>query len=296
MSLIDGKIISDDILSKIKLEINRYISIGIPTLAVIQVGDKRESSIYIKKKCEACKNVGIESIVHNLDTNIVDNDICELIEKLNNYKGINGILVQLPMPEHLNEELILQKINYTKDIDGFHPQNIGNLAINNRTPNFISCTALGCIELLLHENVKLEGRHAVIIGKSNIVGLPLSLLLMKANATVTVCHDKTENIKEHTNKADILISACGQPEMIKSDWIKKDVVIIDVGINPKEDKGKKSGYRLVGDVDYNDVKDKVSKITPVPGGVGPMTVAILLSNTLKAFKQQNNIHVDFVID
>lgn len=296
MLLINGKKLSDSILSSIKLEVSKYVHIGIPMIAVIQVGNKKESTIYIKKKCETSKEVGIDSILYNLNVDITDNDICDLIEKLNKDQKINGILVQLPIPEHLNEELILQKINYTKDVDGFHPQNMGNLAMNNRTPNFISCTALGCIELLAQENIELEGKHVVIIGKSNIVGLPLSLLLMKANATVTVCHDKTKNIKEHTNKADILISACGQAEMIKSDWIKKDVVIIDVGINPKEDKSKKSGYRLVGDVDYNDVKDKVSKITPVPGGVGPMTVAILLSNTLKAFKQQNNIHTDFVID
>jgi len=289
MSIINGKLIADKILLEIKTEINEYIHVGKPKLAVIQIGKKKAASIYIEKKREACRQTGLDSIVYNLESDIINDDIYKLIDKLNNDNTINGILVQLPIPTHLNEKIILNKINYLKDIDGFHPQNMGNLAMNNRSPEFISCTPQGCLELLLRENINIEGKHAVIIGKSNIVGLPMALLLMKENATVTVCHNKTENIKEHTRAADILISACGQAEMIKSDWVKDGVVIIDVGINHKEDNSKKDGYKLVGDVDFDNVKDKVSKITPVPGGVGPMTVAMLLSNTLKAFKQQNNI-------
>ncbi len=288
MTIINGKAIADKILLEIETEIDELIKK--PILAVIQIGDKKESSIYIKKKREACELVGIESQIFNFDTDVTNNEINDLIDHLNNNVDINGILVQLPIPEHLDEELILSKINYLKDVDGFHPQNMGNLAMNNRISQFIPCTPKGCLELLKRENIKLEGKHAVIIGKSNIVGLPMSLLLMKENATVTVCHDKTENIKEHTMKADILVSACGQAEMIKSNWVKDGVVIIDIGINPKKDLSKKNGYRLVGDVDFNDVKDKASKITPVPGGVGPMTVAILLSNTLKAYKIQKDLN------
>ena len=287
MTIINGKEIADTILLEIKTEIEKLLNK--PVLAVIQIGDKKESSIYIKKKREACELVGIKSQVINFDTNVTNDEICNQIDNLNNNTNINGILIQLPIPEYLNEVLVLGRINYLKDVDGFHPHNMGNLAMNDRIPPLIPCTPNGCLELLKREGVEIEGKHAVIVGKSNIVGLPMSLLLMKENATVTVCHDKTKNIKEHTMKADILITACGQPKMIKSDWIKSDVVIIDIGINPIKDNSKKNGYRLVGDVDFNDVQEKADKITPVPCGVGPMTVAMLLSNTLKAYKMQNNL-------
>lgn len=287
MSIINGKEISNHILCQIKNKIEKnQIK---PILAVIQIGNNKESSIYIEKKREACNKVGITSKIYNLDIDIVNNEIYKLIDRLNQDKTINGILVQLPISEHLDQNKILNRINPLKDIDGFHPENMGNLAMNNRTPLFVPCTPRGCLELLKRENVNLEGKHVVIIGKSNIVGLPMALLLMKHNATVTVCDDKTENIKQHTCSADILISACGQAEMIKSDWIKDDVIIIDVGINPIKDDTKKNGYRLVGDVDFNSVKNKASKITPVPGGVGPMTVSMLLSNTLDAYLLQNPI-------
>lgn len=287
MSIINGKEISNHILCQIKNKIEKnQIK---PILAVIQIGNNKESSIYIEKKREACNKVGITSKIYNLDIDIVNNEIYKLIDGLNQDKTINGILVQLPISEHLDQNKILNRINPLKDIDGFHPENMGNLAMNNRTPLFVPCTPRGCLELLKRENVNLEGKHVVIIGKSNIVGLPMALLLMKHNATVTVCDDKTENIKQHTCSADILISACGQAEMIKSDWIKDDVIIIDVGINPIKDNTKKNGYRLVGDVDFNSVKNKASKITPVPGGVGPMTVSMLLSNTLDAYLLQNPI-------
>jgi 5,10-methylene-tetrahydrofolate dehydrogenase/methenyl tetrahydrofolate cyclohydrolase len=289
VNIINGKQISTLILKEIQDKIEKNKIHGSPGLAVIQIGEKKESSIYIKKKREACEKVGIISKIYNLEDNITEKDICNLIEELNTDHSINGILIQLPIPKHLNESYILNKIDYLKDVDGFCAENIGNLALNHGLPKFIPCTPLGCIELLIRENITITGKHVVIIGKSNIVGLPMALLMMNELATVTVCHDKTENIKEHTKKADILISACGQAEMIKKDWLKEGVIVIDVGINPIVDETKKSGYRLVGDVDFDDVKEIASKITPVPGCVGPMTVAMLLSNTLQAFKYQNNI-------
>jgi len=286
-NIIDGKAIANTILDEIQTSIGYLPKSSRPGLAVIQIGDKQESSIYITKKSDACKKVGIKSFIHKLSINTNNEEVCELINKLNKDNTVHGILVQLPMPEQLDEETILDKISYLKDVDGFNPLNIGNLALNNRLPDFISCTPRGCLELLLRENIKIEGKHVVIIGKSNIVGLPMALLMMKHDATVTICHSKTENIKEITKQADILISACGQSEMIKSNWVKDGVVIIDVGINTKPDLSKKSGYKIVGDVDFEDVKHKASKITPVPGGVGPMTVAMLLLNTLYSFNNFN---------
>jgi 5,10-methylene-tetrahydrofolate dehydrogenase/methenyl tetrahydrofolate cyclohydrolase len=285
-NIINGKKIADTILNEIREEIDKYKTLNNPKLAVIQVGNKTASSIYIKKKCEACEKVGIDSKIYYLEDTIVEEDLNNLIDKLNNDTNINGILVQLPIPKHLNESLIMSKIDYSKDVDGFHSQNIGNLAMEKREPLFIPCTPLGCLELLKREQITIKGKHAVIVGKSNIVGMPMALLLLKEMATVTVCHIETTNIINHLKIADIIISACGQAEMIKKDWIKDDVVIIDVGMNSIPDNNKKSGYRLVGDVDFENVKMIASKITPVPGGVGPMTVAMLLSNTLKAFKYQ----------
>lgn len=286
-NIIDGKAIANTILDEIQTSIGYLPKDKYPGLAVIQIGDKQESSIYITKKSDACKKVGIKSFIHKLSINTNNEEVCELINKLNKDNTVHGILVQLPIPEQLDEETILDKISYLKDVDGFNPLNIGNLALNNRLPDFISCTPRGCLELLLRENIKIEGKHVVIIGKSNIVGLPMALLMMKHDATVTICHSKTENIKEITKQADILISACGQSEMIKSNWVKDGVVIIDVGINTKPDLSKKSGYKIVGDVDFEDVKHKASKITPVPGGMGPMTVAMLLLNTLYSFNNFN---------
>lgn len=290
-NIIDGKTISDLILNEIKYEIEKYKNIGKPGLAVIQIGDKKESSIYIKKKCEACSLVGINSKIYKLDDTVNEKEVYDLINNLNEDKNINGILVQLPIPQHLDENYILSKINYFKDIDGFHPQNIGNLALEKRTPHYIPCTPLGCLELLKREKIEIKGKHAVVVGKSNIVGLPMALLLLKEMATVTVCHIETVNIIEHLKTADIVISACGKAQMIKREWLKKGVIIIDVGMNSIIDNNKKSGYRLVGDVDFENVKEIADKITPVPGGVGPMTVSMLLSNTLKAFIYQNDIKV-----
>ena len=288
--IIDGKYISQQIISSINDEACQYSHCGKPGLAVIQIGDKLESSVYIKKKCEACADIGFYSEVHKLGEDATDDNVISLINNLNANKRMNGILVQLPLPKHLNEAKIMNHIAYDKDIDGFHAQNMGELAMTNREPAFVPCTPLGCLEILKHENIKLTGSHVVVIGKSNIVGLPISLLLLKEGATVTICHIDTKDLQSHTKRADIVITACGQPEMIKKDWVKEGVVVIDVGTNFIPDSTKKSGRKLVGDVDFNEVKDVAHKISPVPGGVGPLTVAMLLSNTLKAFKMQNGLN------
>ena len=289
-NIIDGKSISNKIIVCLNNEIQRYTEYGTPGLAVIQIGDKLESSVYIKKKCEACAGLGFYSEVHKIGADATDGIVISLINELNANSKINGILVQLPLPKHLNEAKILNQIAYNKDVDGFHAQNMGELAMKAREPAFVPCTPLGCLKILEHENIKLRGALVVVIGNSNIVGLPISLLLLKEGATVTVCHIDTKDLRLHTKQADIIITACGQPEMIKKDWVKEGVVIIDVGTNFIPDSSKKSGKKLVGDVDFNEVKDIVHKISPVPGGVGPMTVAMLLSNTLKAFKSQNGLN------
>ena len=287
--IINGKKISHKILKEIEEEIIHYSHIGKPGLAVIQIGNRSDSTIYIRKKAEACKLVGIESKIYNFETTVSINEVCSLLFRLNNDDDVNGILVQLPIPDHLNNEEILSKISYRKDVDGFHVRNIGSLAMSGRTPYFVPCTPLGCLELLKQYNITIEGKHAVIVGKSNIVGLPMSLLLLKNQATVTICHSETKDIVNHLKTADIVVSACGCPRMIKKEWLKEGVVVIDVGINSIPDSTRKRGYRLVGDVDFENVKEIASAITPVPGGVGPMTVAMLLRNTLDGFKRQNCI-------
>ena len=282
--IINGAEISKQILQEVADEIKSFKQIGIPGVAVVQIGNRVDSNVYVSKKCEACKRVGMNSVIHKLDETSTNDDVYKLIELLNLDTKIHGILVQLPLPSHLNEEKILSKISYLKDVDGFHARNIGNLAMEGREPKFVPCTPLGCLELLKREKIEIKGKHAVIIGKSNIVGLPMALILMKELATVSVCHKDTVDIEKHTRMADILVSACGQAEMIKKDWLKEGVVIIDVGINSIPDPSKARGYRLVGDIDFNEVKDIASAITPVPGGVGPMTVAMLIKNTLEGFK------------
>ena len=286
-TIINGKIIAKQILNEIAEDIKTLPAK--PVLAVIQIGDRKDSTIYIRKKRESCELVGIESRVYNFKTTVSTDEVCSLLFRLNNDEEVNGILVQLPIPEHFNQEEILSKISYRKDVDGFHVRNMGSLAMSGRTPYFVPCTPLGCFELLKRYNIKIEGKHVVIIGKSNIVGLPMTLLMMKEMATVTVCHIKTENIQKHTKMADIVVSACGCPRMIKKDWLKEGVVVIDIGINSIPDSTRKRGYRLVGDVDFEEVKNIASAITPVPGGVGPMTVAMLLKNTVEGFKRQNQI-------
>lgn len=285
--IIDGKNLSLSYKNNIKDKISKIKEIHNiqPGLAVILVGDRKDSITYVNMKKKTCEQLGIISKTFTLSESVNEQNIIDIIKSLNNDSTINGILVQLPLPKHINEENILGAVSLEKDVDGFHASNIGNMAMEKRTSLFVPCTPLGCLKILDKEKFNLEGMNAVIIGKSNIVGLPISLLLMKRNATVTVCHVHTKNIKEHTQKADLLVTACGQPEMIKNDWIKDGCIIIDVGINHIKDENNKQ--KLVGDVDFKDVINKVSKITPVPGGVGPMTIAMLMKNTFKAFKIQN---------
>lgn len=290
MKIIDGKEVSNFIYLKLKEKIKLLEKR--PCLSVIIVGNRKDSNAYVGMKRKKCIELGINSSILKLSELITQMELLSKIEELNNDNYIDGILVQLPLPDHIDKNLILESIDVEKDVDGFHYSNMGKLAINTN-PSFYPCTPLGVIELFKYYNIDLEGKNIVVIGKSNIVGLPLSLLLMHQEATVTVCHIKTKNIKDITRKADILISACGQPQMIKKDWIKDNVDIIDIGISPIKDDTKKKGYRLVGDVDFEDVKEKVNYITPVPGGVGPMTVAMLMKQTvlssMRRMEKNNNL-------
>ncbi len=285
MKLINGKLISKDIYSELSAKI-KDIDIT-PGLAVILVGGRVDSNTYVRMKEKKCQQLGIYSKVIRFNDTVEESEIVNAITDLNNDNSIHGILIQLPLPKHINENNVLSKVSLTKDVDGFHCSNIGNLTLNKQ-PTFIPCTPKGCIELLKRSEIDIEGKHAVILGRSNIVGLPLSLLLLHENATVTICHSRTKDVKNITQTADILIAACGRMEMVKSDWIKEGCVIIDVGINSKNDATRKRGYRLVGDVDFDDVKDKVGHITPVPGGVGPMTIAMLMSQTVESAVNYSN--------
>ena len=271
--IINGKEISKKIKNDLKEKIKNYEKK--PGLAIILVGNKSDSEIYVRMKKKACQFIGINNYDYYFDENVNEQYILNKIDELNNNNNIHGILVQLPLPKHFNKDKILNSIKIEKDIDGFHENNVGKLTLNKKS--LTPCTPLGVIRLLNEYNIELCGKNIVVIGKSNIVGLPLSLLLLHREATVTICHSKTENLNLITKNADILISACGQPNMIKSNYIKKNVIIIDIGINRIECNNEK-GYKIVGDVDYNDVIDKCYAITPVPGGVGPMTIAMLLEN------------------
>jgi 5,10-methylene-tetrahydrofolate dehydrogenase/methenyl tetrahydrofolate cyclohydrolase len=288
MKLINGKLISKNIYSELCAKIRFLKDIDIiPGLAVILVGDRVDSNTYVRMKEKKCQQLGIYSEVVKFNDTVKETEIVNKITDLNNDNSIHGILIQLPLPKHINENNVLSKVSLNKDVDGFHCSNIGNLTLNKQ-PTFIPCTPKGCIELLKRSEIDIEGKHAVILGRSNIVGLPLSLLLLHENATVSICHSRTKDIKNITQTADILIAACGRMEMVKSDWIKEGCVIIDVGINSKNDATRKRGYRLVGDVDFEDVKDKVGHITPVPGGVGPMTIAMLMSQTVESAVNYSN--------
>ena len=275
--VIDGKLISSEIREKIKIfgEELKKKSGKTPGLAVVLVGENPASKVYVKNKTEKTKEVGFNSIEHKLEESVSENELLKLVNKLNNDENVQGILVQLPLPDHINADKVLDSIKPEKDVDGFHAENVGKLwsGLNSLVP----CTPLGCSILLKKLSPDLSGKNAVIIGRSNIVGKPMAALLLQMNATVTIAHSRTDNIEKLVGTADILIAAVGIPEMVKKNWIKKDSVVIDVGINRIEREGKKI---LVGDVDYNGCYENSSKITPVPGGVGPMTIACLLLNTL----------------
>ena len=291
--VINGKEIAQDLRSELKKEIvnlkSKYNKV--PGLAVVQVGNVAASSVYVKAKTKSAKEVGIEIIDHHLDLEISEADLIKLIQKLNNQENVNGILVQLPLPNHINEQIILDTIHPDKDADGFHPLNVGKLSISatNNENLLIPCTPYGCLLMLRSLNVDLKGKNAVIIGRSNIVGKPMAQLLLKESCTVTIAHSKTKELSKICRDADILIAAVGRPEIVRKDWVKNGAIVIDVGINRIDiEEDGKSKTKLVGDVLYSEVESKASAITPVPGGVGPMTIACLLRNTTIAFKNKSS--------
>ncbi len=281
---IDGKAIAAEIRAEIAQKVAARLEKGLsrPGLATVLVGENPASEVYVRMKRKACAEVGIESFGHHLPEDASQNQVESLVAELNADPRVNGILVQLPLPGHLDEEKVLQTISIEKDVDGFHPINIGRLAQKGREPLFVPCTPYGCMVLLERAGAQIEGANAVVLGRSNIVGMPAALLLIERNATVTVCHSRTRNLPEVVRRADILIAAVGRPEMVRGDWVKPGAYVIDVGINRVEDPTRKRGYRLVGDVAYEEVKEVARAATPVPGGVGPMTIAMLLQNTLRA--------------
>ncbi|XP_026396030.1 bifunctional protein FolD 4, chloroplastic-like [Papaver somniferum] len=285
--VIDGKAVAKQIKDEIKIEVLRMKdAIGVvPGLAVILVGDRKDSATYVRNKKKACEAVGITSYEICLPGDSTEEDVLKHIADYNKNPKVHGILIQLPLPRHMDEARILNAVSIDKDVDGFHPLNIGLLAKRDREPFFVSCTPKGCIELLHRYGITIKGKRAVIIGRSNIVGLPVSLLLQREDATITIVHSRTENPEEIVRQADIIVSAAGKANMVRGSWIKPGAVIIDVGINPIDDPESPRGYRLVGDVCYDEACKVASAITPVPGGVGPMTIAMLLSNTLSSAKR-----------
>ena len=279
--IIDGKMTSSKVKNKLKEETFKLKEKGItPGLAVVIVGNDSASRVYVNNKKKACEDIGFLSREYSLPEETTNEELLKLVDELNNDIEIHGILVQMPLPKHLDEKSIIEAINPIKDVDAFHPSNVGRIMIGDF--NFLPCTPSGIIELLNEYKIDLTGKNAVVIGRSNIVGKPMSMLLLHKNATVTICHSRTENMSEITSKADILVVAIGKANYITKDMVKEGAVIIDVGMN-RDENGK-----LCGDVDFEDVKEKVSAITPVPGGVGPMTIATLMQNTLTAAKLQNN--------
>lgn len=253
-----------------------------PGLATVLVGEDPASATYVRSKQRMCERLGIHSVGHTLSADATQEEVETLVSRLNADPNIHGILVQLPLPKHLDEEAVLNSIDLEKDVDGFHPVNIGRLAMKGRDPLFIPCTPAGCMELLADAGVELSGAEAVIVGRSNIVGLPMAMLLQKANATVTICHSRTKDLTEHLKRADIVVAAIGWAEMIKGEMLKPGAAVIDVGINRVDDDTRERGYRLVGDVEFDSAAEVAGAITPVPGGVGPMTIAMLMKNTLRA--------------
>ena len=283
-NIIDGKQIGQEIRDEVKAAVEDRLKKGLPApgLATVLVGENPASQVYVRSKQKACAEVGINSFGYHLPEDATQDDVESLVRELNANPAVNGILVQLPLPRHLDEEKVLSAIDLNKDVDGFHPVNIGRLAQKGREPVFIPCTPAGCMVLLEKAGAQLSGANAVVLGRSNIVGMPVALLLVKANATVTICHSRTRDLPSVVREADVLVAAIGQPEFVKKEWVKPGAIVIDVGINQKEDASAKRGYRLVGDVAFDEVSEVAGAITPVPGGVGPMTIAMLLKNTLHA--------------
>jgi methylenetetrahydrofolate dehydrogenase (NADP+)/methenyltetrahydrofolate cyclohydrolase len=291
--IIDGKQIAADMRDELKAEVAKLKTQNIiPGLGVILAGEDPASQSYVTAKERACDDMGIYSDDNRLPADTSQADLMALVKKMNNDKKINGILVQLPLPKGLNESEVLLAIDPAKDVDGFHPMNVGKMVVGEQA--FLPCTPHGIIQLLVRSGVKIEGAEVVIVGRSNIVGKPLMNMLVQkkpmANATVTVCHTRTKDLSSHTKRADIVIAAAGRPNTVTADMVKDGVVVIDVGVNRVEDATKKKGYRLVGDVDFEAVKEKASLITPVPGGVGPMTITMLLYNTVESAKRAAGIN------
>jgi len=288
MQLLDGKKIASEIRKELKEKIDdlKYKGKSVPGLVAILVGENPASQIYVTSKSKACEEIGMKTKVEKFPSTLSEKELISIIAKYNTDNEFHGILVQLPLPKHINENKIIESISPKKDVDGFHPMSVGNLVIGKET--FVSCTPAGIQELLKRYYINTRGKHVVVVGRSNIVGKPIANLMLQkndyANSIVTVCHSAASDISYYTKQADILIAAIGQPEMIKGDMVKEGVVVIDVGINRIEDKTSSKGYRIVGDVAFDEVAEKASFITPVPGGVGPMTIAMLLSNTFKAYK------------
>ena len=286
MILLDGKKTSNDIKDEIALEVSEIVNNGgkKPHLAAILVGNNGASETYVNAKVKACEKVGFDSTLIRLDESVKEEELINEIIKINNNDSIDGLIVQLPLPKHIDEKKIINTISIEKDVDGFHPTNIGNMTLN--LPCFIPATPAGIIELIKRHNIETSGKNCVVIGRSHIVGLPISILMARnsypGNSTVTILHSRSKNIYEICKKADILIVALGKANFVTSDMIKEGACIIDVGITRVPSNLTKSGWKLLGDVDFENVKDKVSYITPVPGGVGPMTIAMLLKNTLSA--------------
>ncbi len=277
--IIDGKVISASVKERVKAEVEVLKQKGITTgLAVIIVGEDPASKVYVANKKKACEALGIISEEYALPENTTQEELLQLINELNNKKSINGILCQLPLPKHLDESVVINSILPEKDVDAFHPHNVGRIMLGDY--DFVPCTPAGIMEMLEYEGVDITGKNCVVIGRSNIVGKPMGMLLLHKNGTVTICHSKTKNLKEVCANADILVAAVGRPNFVTADMVKEGAVVIDVGINRVQNK-------LIGDVDFESVKEKCSAITPVPGGVGPMTIAMLMQNTLTAAKKQN---------
>lgn len=286
---IDGKAIAAELREEIKARVAERAAAGKskPGLATVLIGSDPASEVYVGMKKRMCERLGMESFAYTLPEDASQEEAEALVKKLNDDPAVNGILVQLPLPAHLDEEKVLQAIDITKDVDGFHPINIGRLAQKGREPLFVPCTPDGCLYLLDKTGVELEGANAVVLGRSNIVGMPMALLLVKRNATVTICHSRTKNLKEICAEADVLIAAVGRPEMVKKDWVKPGATVIDVGTHRIDDETKEKGYYLTGDVAYDEVSEVAGAVSPSPGGVGPMTIAMLMRNTLRAAEIQN---------
>lgn len=293
MNILDGKATAEQIKEEIKAQVAHFIDDGLrpPHLAAVLVGNNPASETYVRNKEKNSKLVGFTSSVYNLPIDTSENELLKVVEFLNDDPDVDGFIVQLPLPQHINEEKIINTINPQKDVDGFHPINVGKMVLGIDT--YLPATPSGIIELLKRYNIDTTGKHAVIIGRSNIVGTPLSILLSRkndvGNCTVTLCHSQTPNIQEFSLQADILVAAIGKPAFVKADMVKDGAIVIDVGINTVPDNTKKSGYRTIGDVDFDEVSKKASWITPVPGGIGPMTIVSLLMNTLKAYKYRFNL-------